>query len=239
LKKSFWGTMYPEVSIFPGVFGGICIILAFYSMHALPINYAGLALILFAVILFILEIKIVSHGILTIGGVIALTLGSIMLIDKESFLNAMDISIELIILMVVLTTAFFLFAITFGIKAQRKKVATGNEGESRLKGYRFAGTEIINVDNNSGRLDLRKLLELLGNRGITSLLIEGGAGTSTEFIKAGLADRAVIFIAPIIIGDGIDTIGDLGIESIDQAIKLVNIKRKMSGPDNVVMGDLA
>ena len=126
--------LYNPGAIFPGVFGGICIILAFYSMHALPINYAGLALILFAVILFILEIKIVSHGILTIGGVIALTLGSIMLIDKESFLNAMDISIELIVLMVVLTAAFFLFAITFGIKAQRKKVSTGNEGMIGEKG---------------------------------------------------------------------------------------------------------
>jgi len=120
--------LYNPGAIFPGVFGGICLILAFYSMHSLPVNYAGLALILFAVILFILEIKVVSHGVLTIGGVIALSLGSIMLIDKESFLDVMDISIELIILMVVLTAAFFLFAITFGIKAQRKKVATGSEG---------------------------------------------------------------------------------------------------------------
>jgi membrane-bound serine protease (ClpP class) len=97
-------------------------------MHTLPINYAGLALIIFAVILFILEIKIVSHGILTIGGVISLLLGSLMLIDTESFLEAMEISIELIILMVILTAAFFVFAITFGIRAQKKKIATGQEG---------------------------------------------------------------------------------------------------------------
>ena len=67
--------------IFPGVIGGICIILAFYSMHTLPINYAGLALIIFAIILFILEIKVVSHGILSIGGVISLIIGSIILIN--------------------------------------------------------------------------------------------------------------------------------------------------------------
>ncbi|MCK5206366.1 MAG: nodulation protein NfeD, partial [Cyclobacteriaceae bacterium] len=60
--------LYNPGAIFPGVFGGICLILAFYSMHSLPVNYAGLALILFAVILFILEIKVVSHGILSIGG---------------------------------------------------------------------------------------------------------------------------------------------------------------------------
>ena len=120
--------IYNPGAIFPGVFGGICLILAFYSMHTLPLDYTGLALIIFAVILFILEIKIVSHGILTIGGVISLFLGSIMLIDRDSALEAMEISLELIILIVVLTTAFFLFAITFGIKAQRKKVSTGLEG---------------------------------------------------------------------------------------------------------------
>jgi len=126
--------LYSPGAIFPGVIGGICLILAFYSMHTLPINYAGLALIIFAVILFILEIKIVSHGILTIGGVISLLLGSLMLIDTESFLEAMEISIELIILMVILTTAFFVFAMTFGIRAQRKKIATGQEGIVGEKG---------------------------------------------------------------------------------------------------------
>jgi membrane-bound serine protease (ClpP class) len=120
--------IYNPGAIFPGVIGGICLILAFYSLHALPVNYTGLALIIFAVILFILEIKVVSHGVLTIGGIISLFLGSIMLIDEESVLEAMAISIELIILIVVLTAAFFLFAITLGIKAQRKKVATGPEG---------------------------------------------------------------------------------------------------------------
>jgi len=120
--------LYNPGSIFPGVVGGICLILSFYSMHTLPINYAGLALILFAIILFVLEIKIISHGILSVGGIISLFLGSIMLIDDDSFLEAVEISMELIILVVVLTAAFFLFAISFGIKAQRKKPTTGQEG---------------------------------------------------------------------------------------------------------------
>jgi len=126
--------LYSPGAIFPGVVGGICLILAIYSMHTLPVNYAGLALIVFAVVLFILEIKIVSHGILTIGGVVALLLGSIMLIDTDSFTQAMHISIELIILIVGLTAAFFLFALTFGIRAQRNKVATGHEGIVGEKG---------------------------------------------------------------------------------------------------------
>ena len=120
--------LYNPGAIFPGVIGGICLIFAFYSMHTLPVNYAGLALIIFAIILFVLEIKIISHGVLTIGGVISLALGSMMLIEEESVLEAMAISMELIILVVVLTAAFFLLAISLGIKAQKRKPTTGQEG---------------------------------------------------------------------------------------------------------------
>jgi membrane-bound serine protease (ClpP class) len=120
--------LYNPGAIFPGVIGVLCLILALYSMHTLPINYAGLALIVFAVILFLLEIKIVSHGILTIGGVISLTLGSIMLIDVNSFGQVFKISWEIIATVVVLTILFFTFAITLGIKAQRRKPTTGAEG---------------------------------------------------------------------------------------------------------------
>jgi len=120
--------LYNPGAIFPGVIGGICLILAFYSMHTLPINYAGLALIIFAIILFVLEIKVISHGILSVGGVISLALGSMMLIEEESVLEAMAISMELIILVVILTTVFFLFAITLGIRAQKRKPTTGQEG---------------------------------------------------------------------------------------------------------------
>jgi membrane-bound serine protease (ClpP class) len=120
--------LYNPGAILPGVIGGICLILAFYSLSTLPLNYAGLALIIFAVILFILEIKVISHGILSIGGIISLVLGSMMLINEESILEAMEISMELIILVAILTAGFFLFAITFAIKAQRKKPVTGAEG---------------------------------------------------------------------------------------------------------------
>lgn len=120
--------LYNPGAIFPGVVGVISLILAFYSLHTLPVNYAGLALIIFAIILFIVEIKVVSYGLLSIGGVISLILGSIMLIDTESTLEVIKISWQVILVIVILTAAFFIFAISFGIKAQSRKPTTGIEG---------------------------------------------------------------------------------------------------------------
>jgi membrane-bound serine protease (ClpP class) len=120
--------LYNPGAIFPGVVGAISLILAFYSLHTLPVNYAGLALIILAIILFIIEIKVVSYGLLTIGGVVSLILGSIMLIDAKSTLEVIRISWQVILVIVMLTTAFFIFAISFGIKAQRRKPVTGVEG---------------------------------------------------------------------------------------------------------------
>jgi membrane-bound serine protease (ClpP class) len=113
-------------SIFPGVVGVIFLILAFFSMQTLPINYAGLLLILFALILFMLEIKITSYGLLSVGGVISMVLGSLMLFDSpEPFFR---VSLSVIIPAVLTTLAFFLFAIGFALKAQRKKPTTGQQG---------------------------------------------------------------------------------------------------------------
>ena len=120
--------LYSPGLIFPGVVGVISLVLSFYSMQTLPINYAGLGLIIFAIILFILEIKIVSHGILTVGGVISLILGSLMLIKTDSGFDVLQISWEVIALIVVLTLLFFSVAIGLGIKAQRRKTTTGAEG---------------------------------------------------------------------------------------------------------------
>lgn len=120
--------LYNPGSIFPGVVGAICLVLAFYSFHTLPINYAGIALIIISIVLFILEIKIISHGLLTIGGIVSLALGSLMLIETDSTLEFVSISWEVILASVVSTAAFFLFAIGLGIKAQRLKPTTGSEG---------------------------------------------------------------------------------------------------------------
>lgn len=120
--------LYNPGSILPGIVGVIALILALYSMHTLPINYAGLALIIFAVILFLLEIKIVSHGLLAIGGVISLFLGSMMLIKSNSSLEMVKISRGVIIGATIVSALFFVFVLGFGIRAQRRKVVTGVEG---------------------------------------------------------------------------------------------------------------
>jgi membrane-bound serine protease (ClpP class) len=120
--------LYNPGSILPGVVGVISLILAFYSLHTLPINYAGLALIIFAVILFIAEIKVTSYGLLTVSGVISLFLGSMMLIRSDSSLEFIEISWSAIIGVAVTTVLFFLFILGFGLKAQRLKPATGSEG---------------------------------------------------------------------------------------------------------------
>ena len=74
----FFELIHPG-NIFPGVIGGISLILAFFALQTLPVNYAGILLILLAIIFFIAEIKVISHGLLSIGGVISLTLGSLLL----------------------------------------------------------------------------------------------------------------------------------------------------------------
>jgi membrane-bound serine protease (ClpP class) len=119
-------------AILPGVVGGIFLILAFFSLQMLPINFAGLALILFAIILFIAEIKVVSHGLLAVGGVISLFLGSLMLIESPT--EYMKVSLSVIIPAVLVSATFFIFAVTMAIKARLSKPTTGMEGLIGEKG---------------------------------------------------------------------------------------------------------
>ena len=118
--------LYSPGTIVPGVAGGISLILAFYAMQTLPLNYAGLFLIIFSIILFLLEIKVPSYGILSIGGIISLTMGLIMLIDSP--IPELQISWQVIVGIVVMTSLFFIFALGFALKAQKKVIATGSEG---------------------------------------------------------------------------------------------------------------
>lgn len=154
--------LYNPGSILPGVVGVISLILAFYSLHTLPVNYAGLALILFAIILFIAEIKIVSHGLLTVGGVISLLLGSMMLIRSESALEFIEISWSLILATVALTLVFFMFVIGLGLKAHTRKPTTGTEGligeigealtALTPKGQVRVHGELWNAESTSGKI---------------------------------------------------------------------------------------
>ncbi len=119
-------------AIFPGVAGGIFLILAFYSFQTLPVNYAGLALIALAIILFVLEVKIVSHGLLTIGGIIAMVFGSLMLFESpEPFYR---VSLAVIIPSALITALFFTITFRLAYRAFRRKPVTGSEGMIGLEG---------------------------------------------------------------------------------------------------------
>lgn len=115
--------LYNPGAIFPGVIGVISAIIAGFSLQMLPVDYAGLALIVVAIVLFILEIKIISYGLLSIGGTLSFLLGSIMLIDAPG--DFMQIGLEIIIPATVLTAAFFIGIISLAVKSQRKKVSSG------------------------------------------------------------------------------------------------------------------
>lgn len=125
-------------AIFPGVLGGICLILAFYAFQTLPVNYAGLLLIILAIILFILEVKVVSHGVLTIGGVIAMVIGSLMLFESPG--PFVKLSLYLILPAVIITALFFTLTIGLALKAYRRKPVTGKEELLGMEG--IARTDI-------------------------------------------------------------------------------------------------
>ncbi|RMF93743.1 MAG: nodulation protein NfeD [Candidatus Schekmanbacteria bacterium] len=112
--------------IFPGVVGVISLILAFYGLQTLPINYAGLALIVFGIFLFVLELYVASYGLLTTGGIISFILGSMMLIDTPY--PFLQVSLKIIIPVAMSFAAVFVFLLGAVIKAHRAKVKTGFEG---------------------------------------------------------------------------------------------------------------
>lgn len=121
--------LYFELStpgaILPGVIGGISLLLAFFGLSTLPVNYTGILLIVFGVILFIAEIKVMSHGMLTVGGVISLIMGSLLLFDTKE--PALRLSLQVLIPAVIVVSAFFIAVITLAVKAQMRKHFSGAE----------------------------------------------------------------------------------------------------------------
>jgi membrane-bound serine protease (ClpP class) len=119
-------------AILPGVVGGLSFLTAAFALHMLPVNWAGALLIVLAIVLFVLEIKVTSHGLLTVGGAVAMLFGSLMLIDSP--FPFMRVSLSLIVPSVLFTALFFLFAVGMGVRAQRRRVTTGREGLIGLEG---------------------------------------------------------------------------------------------------------
>jgi membrane-bound serine protease (ClpP class) len=122
--------LYFELShpgaIFPGVIGGISLVLAFFALQTLPVNYAGILLIILAIIFFIMEMKITSYGLLSVAGFISLLLGSLMLFKGTG--PGMKLSLTVLLPTLILVSGFFVFVAGLVFRAQISKPRTGGAG---------------------------------------------------------------------------------------------------------------
>ncbi|HEU5053415.1 MAG TPA: nodulation protein NfeD, partial [Hanamia sp.] len=153
MMLGFYGLLFELFSpgaIFPGIVGVICLIFAFYSMSSMPVNYAGLALIVFGIILYILEIKVISHGLLAIGGTASVLLGSLTLFRKSPVQHFVSLSWSVIFAVTAVSALFFLFLITMGVRAQRAKPVLGDN------------SMIGKIALTSGDLDMQGQVKLMG-----------------------------------------------------------------------------
>lgn len=114
-------------ALFPGILGAICLILAFYSFQTLPVNYAGILLIILGIGFFLAEIKVASYGLLSIGGTISLLFGSLMLFDSTGPYGGLSLT-RVILPTVIITAAFFIVVASLAFRAYLRKPATGSEG---------------------------------------------------------------------------------------------------------------
>jgi membrane-bound serine protease (ClpP class) len=122
--------LYFELShpgaIFPGVIGGICLILAFFALQTLPVNYAGILLIVLAIIFFIMEMKITSYGLLSVAGIVSLLLGSLMLFKGDS--PEMKLSLQVLLPTIILISGFFVAIAGLVFRSQTSRPSTGSMG---------------------------------------------------------------------------------------------------------------
>ena len=160
---------------FAGVFGAISLLLAFFALSNLPVNIVGLLLIIVGFILLFLELKVQSSGILGIGGVVGIVLGSMMLIQsKAPFLR---ISLSLIIGVAIFTILFFLLLITLVLKVHKSKVTTGREGEIGERGLTktildpegqvFVRGELWTAISTEGKIDEDEPIEVVKIKNLT------------------------------------------------------------------------
>jgi membrane-bound serine protease (ClpP class) len=127
LMLGFYGLLFElqnPGAVLPGVVGGICLVLAFLALSTLPVNAAGIALIVLAIVFFVAEIKVASHGVLSAGGIVALVLGSLILFEG----GVARVSWAVIGTATVATFLFFMFVVGAGLRAQKQRVASGAGG---------------------------------------------------------------------------------------------------------------
>ena len=159
--------LYNPGAIFPGVVGAISLILAFYAFQTLPINYAGLALIILAILLFIAEIKVVSHGLLTIGGLISFFLGGLMLVDTVD--PSLRVSLSVLITLALLVTLCAGLAAWLVIRAHKRQPFSGDEGmigkdaEVRKQGFVYVDGALWKAKaTDGGELIVGNIVKIVG-----------------------------------------------------------------------------
>lgn len=128
LMIGMWGLFFEFVNpgfVLPGVAGAICLLLALYAFQLLPINYAGLALLLLGITFMVAEVFIGSFGVLGVGGALALVAGSVLLLGKG--VPGFQIALPLILVVCGVTIAFFLALINLAVKSRARAVVSGRE----------------------------------------------------------------------------------------------------------------
>jgi membrane-bound serine protease (ClpP class) len=184
--------LYFELSnpgaIFPGVIGAICLILAFFALSVLPVNYAGIGLILLALILFVAEIKVTSYGLLTVAGVASLILGSTMLFKTVD--PAIRVSMDIILSVAAVALVVVGFLAFMVVRMHRHQVTTGAEGllhergvaRSALdpRGRVFVHGEIWNAVAE-GAIAAGQPIEVVGVDGMTLRVRSGGRSAADRF----------------------------------------------------------
>jgi membrane-bound serine protease (ClpP class) len=161
-----------------GILSAICFILALYGLAVLDVNYAGVALIVLSVAFFILEIKVPSHGLLTIGGVVSLALGSLMLFQVPNVpaVFSLGISTPLIVAAVACVSAFFIFCVYFAVRGHRRRVVTGQEAlvgmigvarsDIREQGRVFADSTLWTAESVGGIIPAGAKVEIVAVDGL-------------------------------------------------------------------------
>jgi len=116
-------------------------------------------------------------------------------------------------------------------------VAPATASSRRVTALRSAGVEVLLVPARAGRMSFAHVMAALGERGFTSVLVEGGGTVAAEALRAGVVDRAVLFVAPTLLGgDGVAAVGPLGIRRVADAIRLTHASVRRIGDDLVVQG---
>ncbi|MCM8833303.1 MAG: nodulation protein NfeD, partial [Candidatus Omnitrophica bacterium] len=182
LILGIWGIIlefsHPGFGI-PGIVGTIALILAFFGLHTLPINMAGLILIILSFIFFIIEAITPTFGIFITSGIITFILGSLMLFKKTSEIKVPNISI---ILVSILTGGFIWFIIWFSLKTKRRKVITGKEGligeegktitELNPEGMVFVHGEHWKGKSIEGKIEKDKKIKVIDVKGLVLIVEE-------------------------------------------------------------------